>query len=446
MSELSRLEQRIKELENEVVRKKQIIQDMSSVLQESEDQYEEIKKENAKLKADLANVNKQPNKDSSSSNSKPTGEEDDESIEDKVKSFLSSLLSPHTSTSTGTAPIPRALLHSLIINMLAAVHHLDRNEEVRPTALSLDPSISSWREGIQGESDVTQEDPEIGERLKIHASYIAFQSALAFFTQLSDLRREKGAQYPEQSYPFQWLLGMFPFNSFSVRDMKDTLWLPLHLHLSVDTIGKDLDSYCEELKILLKVFGAVSFTEEVNPLSLYVAQRFPQIEVVEVVLSLFPSALSRRDEDGTTPLMHACAANERYDLVSYILEREPQSVYVKDTFGANAFHYACFFGSFSVAELLLKRYPDLVSFTEGNGALPLHDAVQNRRGEDTQYLLVRMLLQADVISSVSQDTFGALPLHYAARYGSEKIFQALLSIFPEGIQFPDNEGLLPMHY
>eukprot|EP01031_Cornospumella_fuschlensis_P044922 gene44922-54944_t len=191
MSEISRLEQRVKELESEINRKKQIIQDMSAVLQDSEEQYEELKKENAKLKDDLAKATQcQPNKNQSSSSRQPSSndedEEDDETIEQKVTNFLVSLLSPHINTQKGSPPIPRAMLHSIVINTLAALYHLDRNEEVRPSALtlSLTPSVTSWREHIHGEIDLSStETTEVSDRLAVHASYLAFQSALTFFAQ-----------------------------------------------------------------------------------------------------------------------------------------------------------------------------------------------------------------------------------------------------------------------
>ncbi|KAJ1430109.1 hypothetical protein B484DRAFT_430679 [Ochromonadaceae sp. CCMP2298] len=183
-----------------------------------------------------------------------------------------------------------------------------------------------------------------------------------------------------------------------------------------------------EVKVEAESFGASAFDEDVSPLSVAVASSHPYLQAVQLVLRHSPSSVSLPDADGSLPLMHACGANAEAGVVSHLYGLYPDALRLQD--------------------------PDIASMTEGNGALPLHDAVQNVRNEvgvvrnevgfageedsvgmgDTPHnslAIVEVLLGVNPLAARKRDDFGALPLHRAAKFASLGVVMAVHAAFPE---------------
>ncbi len=144
--------------------------------------------------------------------------------------------------------------------------------------------------------------------------------------------------------------------------------------------------------------------------------------------------------------------------------------------------YICIsLGFASTVSCLLEIHPECVAMTEGNGALPLHDAVQNKRLAERYVLrwlcyvvlwhpvccicsefntswtianllrlinylshsnndytvsqdvlkMIEALLTAHPAAVQSRDDFGALPLHKAAKCGNLEVVQVIYEAYPK---------------
>eukprot|EP01039_Chlorochromonas_danica_P007245 gene7245-8014_t len=412
---MSAFEKRIKELEDEVVRKKEIIASMSSLLQRTEDSYEEIKAENEALKERMDRLRSSKKKEEEEEMLSEGSEEEGEGgLACKILRFLSSSVGGASSQ----RPFSRAVLRAQVVNLLASLCHFDA-----------DSTLGSL---------VTPSHSE--------ASNVALHYALRFFAQRQSLSADTNEKGPE-NYPLQWLLGMYPFRSASAQT--DSVWLPLHLFLALDFESEEEEEqerYLKHLDILLDAFGEAAFAEEVSPLSIAVAKARPSLQVVRRLASFQPAALTHKDEDGCIPLMHACAHNQSGEIVSYLLSLSPGSAEREDRFGCCATHYAAFCGHPAPLLVLLDAAPQTARKVEGNGALPLHDAVQNVRGAEVQFAMTQRLLAVYPQAVLRCDDYGALPLHKAAKCADIHVFELIHSFFPQALFLADEEGLLPLHY
>lgn len=396
---MSAIEKRIKELEEEVARKKEIITSMSSLLQRTEDSYEEIKAENAALKERIACLECSKKKEKEEEMSEGSEEEGEGGLAGKILRFLSSTVGG----SSSRRPFSQSVLRTQVVNLLASLCHFDA-----------DSALGSL---------VTPSNSE--------ASRLALHYALRFFAQRQGLSGDTSEKDPE-NYPLQWLLGMYPFRSASAQT--DSAWLPLHLFLALDFESEkeeEQERYLQHLDILLDTFGQAAFAEEVSPLSIAVAKARPSLQVVRRLTSFQPAALTNKDEDGCIPLMHACAHNQSGEVVSYLLSLSPGSAEREDRFGCCATHYAAFCGHPAPLQVLLDVAPQTARKVEGNGALPLHDAVQNVRGAEVQFAMTQRLLALYPQAVLRSDDYGALPLHKAAKCADIHVFELLHSFFPQ---------------
>jgi ankyrin repeat protein len=285
---------------------------------------------------------------------------------------------------------------------------------------------------------------------KALASTIAFNYALQFVSQQIDHHRFPLQHRPGLNFPLQWLLGIFPTNQIqphtSTSSSDSPMWLPLHLALAIDVREENLPEYLDDLQLLLSEFGESSWEEDVSPLTIAVAKARPSLRIIEAIVNYRPDALLHEDEDGSLPMMHAASCNEDRSIVAYMVEREPRLLEYADNFGCKAIHYASFSGTSKMVEFLVDQQEELANAVEGNGALPLHDAVQNSRGPIEQYDIVQVLLQISPQSAQKRNDEGAFPLHLAAKSSTLTVFEAVYNAFPAAVYAIDAEGLLPLHY
>lgn len=151
--------------------------------------------------------------------------------------------------------------------------------------------------------------------------------------------------------------------------------------------------------------------------------------------------------------MHACACNDEtagLRIIDFLVQCFPDALTMADNFGCAAIHYASFSGCAQTVQYLLEKCPESVDLVEGNGALPIHDAVQNHRllldTSEESVSMVSILLKASPMAVRKRDDFGAFALHRAAKCANLAVFRVVHQVFPNAIFAVDNEGLLPMHY
>lgn len=265
------------------------------------------------------------------------------------------------------------------------------------------------------------------------ASKIAFNYVLEFMRQVNNLHVNavvSSNRFVDFGYPIHWLISLFPYAEQG--HTTDQLWMPLHFALAIDTStpGFDHDSYLVHMEVLLTAYGAKAFDEDVSPLSIAVSTARPNLDAVRLILEYRPDCVRKPDEDGSLPFMHACANNVGLETIEFLYEQFPAAATATDNFGCAAIHYAAFYGTPQAVGFLLQVEPSCATLVEGNGALPLHDAVQNRRCSGTTEM-VELLLQAHPGGVRQRDDYGALPLHMAAKAATLNVVQLLHRVFPK---------------
>jgi ankyrin repeat protein len=270
------------------------------------------------------------------------------------------------------------------------------------------------------------------------ASRIAFNYVLEFVRQVNarHVSSDDSEKSPDFGYPINWLLSLFPYtdsvSSKSGHISANAVWMPLHFALALDTStpGFDSDAYLAHLEVLLTEYGPTAFEEDVSPLSIAVSTARPNLDAVRLILEYRPDAVRKQDEDGSLPLMHACANNVGLETIEFLYEQYPAAVTVTDNFGCGAIHYAAFYGAPKAVGFLLQVEPSCASMVEGNGALPLHDAVQNTRCCGSTEM-VELLLSGNPDAARKRDDYGAFPLHMAAKAATLNVVQLLHQAFPK---------------
>lgn len=273
-------------------------------------------------------------------------ENDDEELDlgGNISKFISNF-------SRNQSKVERIDLYLSVINAMSVLYHVDYDEEL------LNGSFSDLADK---------------KTSRFNATKLAFNYTVQFFRQ----RNLSNGEYRETdklSFPLMWLMGMFPYNQRDFESTTDLALLPLHFFLAVDPKGIPIDQYLQDLDTILNEFGVDAFHEEVSPLSIAVAKSYPILAVIEKIFEYNSNSDILEDEDGSIPLMHACACNESTDIISFLLKKSPKSLEKVDNFGASAIHYATFTGSYIIVKYLLENFPGCETYLEGNGALPCHD-------------------------------------------------------------------------
>lgn len=486
-SVIRELKARIKFLEEELARKSGLLTQVQTHFEALEEEIEDVKCENSAQKAKIQELERssasssdriqtefakqdaveseKPNdksttSDNDSENGSSESEENDAEDDADDEDFdLSTKLNTFLKLwKGGKLTKHEFLLHS--VNAFMTLYHLMFSKEE-----------------LTGEQLISLRKNEgVADSNQMKASKVAVHYTLEFLKQLMDPRVHIDDDVDEESeeaeerkenqfttYPMQWLLSMFPFIPVSSKEgstaspsVDGNAFLPLHIMLALDTTHLPYSDYLSDLRLLIQQHKASAFQEEVSPLCVAVAKKCPNIEAVQLLLELHPTAVSTEDEDGSLAVMHACSYNTHTDVIDLLVKAYPASLKKGDNFGCCAIHYAAFSGYSSSVAYLLETLPECASQVEGNGALALHDAVQNCRLSSEDPLdasasqdvlqMVEMLLAANPRAASTRDDFGAFPLHKAAKCATLEIVQIVYEAFPKAIFAVDKEGLLPMHY
>jgi ankyrin repeat protein len=134
------------------------------------------------------------------------------------------------------------------------------------------------------------------------------------------------------------------------------------------------------------------------------------------------------------------------DLVNDIAEAAPEVASFADTHGWLPLHHACANGaSTAVLEILIKAYPEGKLIQDNQNRTPLHFyATCNTDKPEIMTKKVRIL--CDNGAAELADRGGMLPMHYAAAYGTNAdVLKVLADAFPESLSTKDNKGKTPMH-
>jgi len=276
---------------------------------------------------------------------------------------------------------------------------------------------------------------DAAKRLSEKASKVAFNYVLEFIRQLNARKIAKKDNEVDLGYPINWLLSLFPYIAADDKkgELKDVVWMPLHFALAMDSsvnAADDEDPYYDDMYLLLEEFGEAAFEEDVSPLSVFVSVPRPNLRMLEMIHDFRPESVCKPDEDGSLPLMHACANNVSLEVIEQLYKKNSEAVRAVDSFGCAAIHYAAFYGCSDTVKYLMHVEPECANMVEGNGALPLHDAAQNQRDiYNTE--MVEFLLQVNPDAARKRDDYGAFPLHKAVKSSSLAVVKLIHAAFPK---------------
>lgn len=147
------------------------------------------------------------------------------------------------------------------------------------------------------------------------------------------------------------------------------------------------------------------------------------------------------------------------DVVNDLVEAEPEIVSYVDSHGWLPLHHACAYGaSPEVFEILTTAYPESRTAQDNQRRTPLH--FYATRNADNNPTVMEMLCAKGGAEGVDRgavglpekgaselpDKGGMLPMHYACAYGtSAVVLKVLANAYPESLTVKENKGRTPMH-
>ena len=165
------------------------------------------------------------------------------------------------------------------------------------------------------------------------------------------------------------------------------------------------------------------------------------MEVVQLLIKVYPDALKEKDEDENLPLHIAARSCESMEVIQLLVKEYPDALKEKNKKGWLPLHIAVGKGvSLEVAQLFIKKYPDAVKEKNEDGCLPLHMC-----GKDE---LIQTLLNVyPGAASVRNSKTTNLPLHDAMyKNGSEENILSLLYAYPQAAQEKLVDGKHPVEF
>ena len=168
----------------------------------------------------------------------------------------------------------------------------------------------------------------------------------------------------------------------------------------------------------------------------------------EIFPHYFPDAATAPDENGLTPLHHACKnKNATLNIIRILIDAAPDCVRSVTHDGWTPLHILCRNRELNeetaiqILKLLIEKQPDAVRHVDNRGFLPIHYASGWRSPE-----FCFLLIEAYPGSERMTTTKGALPLHWACYNSSLATVEYLYSRHCDAIHHADTTfGFYPIH-
>jgi ankyrin repeat protein len=168
--------------------------------------------------------------------------------------------------------------------------------------------------------------------------------------------------------------------------------------------------------------------------------------LIDMVLTLYPSAVVHKDISGQLPIHHAARTDNLIGL-EIIYESYKNGAKDADSFGRCPIHVAAEHGSIEAIKYLTMKVPESVhTVTSGNVNLPLHVACKHYSSVGVFTALLRVPLLFSLASRTNEN--GELPLHLLLRCGAEVdvvAVKSLLTCYLKAIGTCDQSGDIPLH-
>ena len=154
-----------------------------------------------------------------------------------------------------------------------------------------------------------------------------------------------------------------------------------------------------------------------------------------------------RGNADATPLHLMCKLNNPpTDVVQNIVEAAPEVVSYVDSHGWLPLHHACANGaSPEVLSILTTAYPESKMCQDNQNRTPLH-FYATRNSDNPAAMAANVVLLSDTGAAELADRGGMLPMHYACAYGtSPSVLKVLAEAYPESLVTKENKGRTPIH-
>lgn len=154
-----------------------------------------------------------------------------------------------------------------------------------------------------------------------------------------------------------------------------------------------------------------------------------------------------RGQADVTPLHLMCKLNNPpTDVISDIVEAAPEVVSWVDGHGWLPLHHACANGaSTEVLQILTSAYQESKIVQDNQNRTPLH-FYATRNADNPTAMAINVELLSDTGAAELPDRGGMLPMHYACAYGTNPIvLKVLAHAYPESLSAKENKGRTPMH-
>ena len=154
-----------------------------------------------------------------------------------------------------------------------------------------------------------------------------------------------------------------------------------------------------------------------------------------------------RGNADATPLHLMCKLNNPpTDVVQNIVESAPEVVSYVDSHGWLPLHHACANGaSPEVLSILTTAYPESKMCQDNQNRTPLH-FYATRNSDNPAAMAANVVVLSDTGAAELADRGGMLPMHYACAYGtSPSVLKVLAEAYPESLVTKENKGRTPIH-
>jgi ankyrin repeat protein len=159
------------------------------------------------------------------------------------------------------------------------------------------------------------------------------------------------------------------------------------------------------------------------------------------------AAAQVRGQADVTSLHLMCKLNNPpTDVINDLVEAAPEVVSWVDSHGWLPLHHACANGvSTEVLRILISAYDEGKTVQDNQNRTPLH-FYATRNADNPSAMAANVELLSDTGAAELPDRGGMLPMHYACAYGANPIVLKVLNhAYPESMSSKENKGRTPMH-
>ena len=212
----------------------------------------------------------------------------------------------------------------------------------------------------------------------------------------------------------------------------------------VNNVGKNPLHYCAEnfnyvlFQYFLKLGNDICQKTGHGQNCLHIAARNGDEKLCKFLVESYNFDPQMSDYNDKIPL-HYCVERGHFTLFKYFL-KIGSDIHLKTKLGENCLHLAAKGGYMDLCKWLIKRYNFSVNERDMSGATPLHYCVSSGHFELFTYFI-------EVGSDSNLETnSGQNCLHFAARYGDERLCKTLVETHNLDFNVADYDGKTPLHY